>query len=316
MERELKASVADLHRMSPHIGLRRSLPVIPVLIFLNGWAMTTTSPVAFLAIGLLTGIIWASFAVLTHDALHRTLTGITWYDAVFPRLIAYPTLWFHGLYSELHSLHHKMNGQDLDDPERVQRTETEYRNASTIGRWYVRHQWWVNLFVLGGFGMIFGHLVKGWRLRHRFPRIRRQIAIDFAGITVMSALLYGWAGAYGLAGKAFLLFLLIERSGGAVHQLRSHILHYGLWQTHGSPLITQILTSRNLRTNWLTSRYFNHLNYHSVHHAFPKIPFYALREAHGRLIRICARGGVNPAQDESYFKTGLRCALNPVLIPS
>ncbi len=40
------------------------------------------------------------------------------------------------------------------DPERVQWTDAEYQRANPFLRWYVRHQWGVDVFGLGGIGLI------------------------------------------------------------------------------------------------------------------------------------------------------------------
>ena len=44
--------------------------------------------------------------------------------------------------------------------------------------------------------------------------------------------------------------------------------------------------ARRSTTSRPVSWFFNHLNFHSVHHAFPRVPFYALEEAHQRFLAL------------------------------
>ena len=102
-----------------------------------------------------------------------------------------------------------------------------------------------------------------------------------------------------------LYWFIVERVGGGLMQFRAHILHYGLWGKEANFFETQIFNSRNIRTNPLTSSYYVHLNFHSVHHAFPTIPFYNLEEAHKRMIALYAnaQGRKAMAEEEGYLKT-------------
>lgn len=200
-----------------------------------------------------------------------------------PRLLAYPVLWPYGTYTQLHPLHHAWNGVDLRDPERVQWTAAEYDQASAWQRWYVRHQWWVDIGLLGGIGLIAKTLWQGWHLGHTRPNVQRALWLDLVGIVAIQG---------GLAIATlhlhrfwdYLLFwFILERIIGLIQQTRDHLEHYGLWQPQATPMLTQLYASRNIQTpdwlNWLLGG----LPHHAVHHAFPHLPFYALPEATQRL---------------------------------
>jgi fatty acid desaturase len=61
------------------------------------------------------------------------------------------------------------------------------------------------------------------------------------------------------------------------------------------------------------SFFFNGLNFHSVHHAFVKIPFYNLGEAHRRI--VAAYGDKCPVlEDDSYLEVAIRSIRRPLLI--
>ncbi len=308
------SAVADLQVVSPWRGLGKTvvnLALLPVLFVI---ALSRPSTEAFVLWSLMAGLYYASAFVTTHDAIHRTLTGWNGFDEVTARVLSYVGLWPHCLYHELHVLHHKMNGSDPQDPERPQWTEGEYRRASPLVKWYVRNQWALDMFVLGGFGFIGKHAAHGIARWKNSPAIRHAIISDVAGILVQNGIIYAIAIHYGAGLRYLMMYLIMERIVGMVHQFRSHIEHYGLWGRRESGIETQIFCSRNLRTNELASFYFNRLNYHSVHHAFPRIPFYHLREAHERLARLLGDKGSRLPEDQSYFATAIRLARHPVVI--
>lgn len=307
--------VADLHGISPWPGLARFFIGLSALLLLTYVCLTRTSPVPFLLFGISAGFAYASLLITTHDALHRTLTGMAWFDDWAPRFISYPALWPHVLYSELHKIHHKMNAVDLRDPERVQWTQAEYDDASAFGKWCARNQWFLSLFVLGGFGMIYAHVRDATHLWKSYPRLKSALKADVIGLIVVNAAIYAWAFHGGSALKYFVYFLLMERTVGFVQQLRSHVEHYGLWEAAENPVATQIFNCRNLSTSAFGSFFFNRLNYHSAHHAFPRIPFYRLPEATARLAAVYGNARPLP-QSAHYFKTAWRLATHPQFIPA
>lgn len=107
----------------------------------------------------------------------------------------------------------------------------------------------------------------------------------------------------------------MERCTGAVMQWRSHIEHYGLWGKGRHYFETQVYTCRNIVTNGFTSWFFNRLNFHSVHHAFPRVPFYLLETAHRRFLELYGSATIEHlVEDSGYLATSLRLATNPCVI--
>ena len=187
-------------------------------------------------------------------------------------MISWPLLWPHGLYAELHRLHHGWNGINLRDPERVQWTYQEYQGASPFLQWYVRRQWIVDIFVLGGIGMIIKTVMAGLRFQALTPSIRLQLLLDMTGILLVQAALLIFATLHDAVFRYLLCWFILERVIGIVIQTRDHLEHYALWGKVGGHQITQIYACRNLKTSFVVGWLMGGLNYHSVHHAFPGIP--------------------------------------------
>lgn len=312
--RELQKAIADLHAISPWPALVRTAIHVLSVGFLFWAAWQAESQLAFVILSVLGGFAYATMFMTTHDAIHTTYTGVKWFDEIFPRLISAPWLWFHGVYSEIHKLHHKMNGTDLLDPERVQWTREEYENAGPLQQWYARHQIPVRIFVFGAFGLIAELLLQAIRFYPKSKGLRVQLWTDLALIVISNVVIYGIAISHGVGLKYLLFYLINERIVGAVMQFRAQIEHYGLWGKHANYFDTQLKNCRNIQTNRFVSWYFNHLNFHSVHHAFPTVPFYNLEEAHHRLQGIMTGVQQPLVEDKSYFKTMARLIKVPRFI--
>lgn len=288
-----------------------ALVTLPLIFF----ALTADSTPAFLGLTVLAAIFYGSWLITTHDAIHHTLTGWAWFDELVPRLMSWPFIWFHGMYADVHKLHHKMNGDDFRDPERVQWTLEEYQAAGPLGRFYVRHQWFIGIFVLGGIGLIVDTARQAFKAARVSKTTRKQIALDLAGIIPLQVGIYSYAAAHGGVLHYLMFWLIAERIGGGILQWRAHVEHYGLWGKGRHYFETQAYNCRNVRTTGWTSWFFNRLNYHSVHHAFPRVPFYALKEAHARFQALYGKAAGEPLVEEDfYLRTALRLARQPSVI--
>ena len=306
--------VAELHHMNPWPGLVKifTLGFLVSLFGILTWTSVTTLPFVFFST--LFGFTYASLMITTHDGLHHTLTGWVPFDEAFSRLISYPMLWPHGLYSELHKVHHRMNGHDSQDPERVSPTKTEYAQASRFGKWKIRHQWGWKILFEGGLGFIAHHISQGMKLSAQYPLIRRAFKWDLLGIITVNGIILGFVHSQGLLVRYLLFFFIVERIVGMVQQFRSQIEHYGLWKEGDSPLEVQLFNSRNIETSPWVSYYFNHLNFHSVHHGFPRIPFYALKTAHQKLSQYFESHGKELPSSRSYLRTAWQLSKTTKLV--
>lgn len=303
----LSKAVADLQTMRAGPGLVRYFSSVTLLfaaLYLS--YEFSTSEAGFYIFAGLAGVFFAAAAVTTHDAIHHTLTGIEWFDEISARVVTWPALWPHGIYSELHKLHHKMNGVDSRDPERVTYTGSEYQSANMFVRFCMRNQLPLAIFVGGGIGMVVGHLVRAAGFMKQSKGLRRQTAFDLLGIFLLNVSLYSLAAAHGQLGKALLLYFIVERIGGGLLQLRAHVEHYGLSGKRSNYFATQLHSCRNIETNRAMSWLMNGLNFHSIHHAFPKVPFYNLEEATQRMNALLQQNNVDTLpQTKGYVATML-----------
>jgi fatty acid desaturase len=263
------------------------------------------------------GIFYTLWLFCTHDAAHHTLLGRPALEEILARLISWPILWPVGVYSELHRLHHGWNGLDLRDPERYQPSEGEYQQAAPWMRWYMRHQWIIHIFVLGGLGIIVKTVMDGRRFQNRLPRLKWQLLLDGLGMLAVHTCLIAVVIITHASMLRYLLFwVCLERVVGGIAQVRAHLEHYGLWHPRGNHQLTQLYASRNLHTSAWFSWLIGGLNYHGVHHGFPNIPFDQLPEAHQRVQRILDDHGLPSMNMEpGYFRAINRLINSISLIP-
>jgi fatty acid desaturase len=311
---EVHAAVSGLLTIDHWRGVRRTLFNIVVANSLLILTLSTESVWLFLPLALVTGFFYTSIMITTHDAMHHTLSGWYWFDEIVPRFYSYFIFWPHGLYSELHKLHHKYNGRDLHDPENPTVTVEDYKQASTFKKFRMRHKLWLSLLVYGGIGLIVQHFREGFHRWDSHRPVRRLIITDIAGIMVATAITFAVLSYTGITWKYAVYLFFVERLLGFAMQLRLHIEHYGLWGERASIVETRLYNCRNIATNTVGEWFYNGLNYHSVHHAFPAIPFYHLKTAHDRLNDLCRTGGEELPAGNGYFRTILNLARQPVLI--
>lgn len=280
---QLARALARMSEISPSQGLAHAL--IHSAAFLGlasaAWifwprdmrlAIVAMVPLAF---------VYTAILVTTHDCIHRTYTGIQKFDDYWPLLWSWFILWPHRTYAEIHRIHHAWLGRDLDDPERPTFLKSEFDRAGLIKRWYIRHQWLLNIFVLGGFGFIVKHWVKARRLRDRFPQLNVAMRRDMIGLGVTTSVTWSFFIYHGSLPEYLISFFIVERIAGGLLQWRALAEHYGLWEgRHGDMVYRQAMSCRNIKAGWLGRWLFNDLCFHSVHHVYPSIPWYKLGEAH------------------------------------
>lgn len=308
IKKDLRAATADLYRVNWRAGFWRFSVLAVVSLCLIVLAWKTTSAINFWFWTTVAGIAYAFWLICTHDAIHHTLLGCPLIEEGLMRLISWPILWPVGVYSELHRLHHGWNGIDLRDPERVQWTLTEYQQAPFWLQWYVRHQWLIDIFILGGLGLIAKTLIDGLRLQALLPRLKLQILSDLSGILIVQlclAIIITTSDNSLL--RYWLFWFFLERIIGVLIQTRAHLEHYGLWGKTAGHQLTQLYACRNLHVNAFTSWLMGGLNYHAVHHAFPCIPFDRLAIAHQRIQTVLERHKMPLMQvEQGYLRTTLK----------
>lgn len=307
--------VAPFESTEPMPGLVKSLGYLSVVGALSFYSFQVEVGIMYYLLLFFTGLIYGGMLVLTHDAIHQTCTGWKWYDELFARVISWPVGWIHGTYSEVHKLHHKMNGTQLADPERVQFTTTEYEQASPLFRFYIRNQWYFNIFLFAGLGLIYRTLRAGIGYAKVSAGMRRAILTDIVMIFAVHFLAYYFYSGADFALRFWSMFFVYQYVAGLVLQLRAHIEHYGLWGKGSHFYDSQVWNCRNVRTYPLVSWYFNYLNYHSIHHAFPRVPFYKLIVAQKAIAKLYKEAGSElPVTQGGYLTNAYKMAKSPSLI--
>ncbi|MBD3883724.1 fatty acid desaturase [Phormidium tenue FACHB-886] len=316
LQQDLRNAVAELTTVNPIVGLCRFglLGCVFISFVVLAWSTQQTS--LFVAYTAIAGLFYAFWLVCTHDTTHHTLTGWRWFDELMPRLISYPMLWTYGAYAQLHRLHHGWNGIDLRDPERVQWTVAEYQQANFLLRWYVRHQWTIDLLLLGGVGLISKTILTAVQLQSQQPSLRRALILDAIGIFAAQIGLLSLALFNNRLGDYLLFWLLLERIIGLVVQARGHLEHYGLWGSIHSHQLTQFYACRNLKVSPVVAWLMGGLNNHSAHHAFPHIPFNQLPEATKRIQAVLKQYDLPELTiGEGYLREVVKLSQTLELIP-
>jgi fatty acid desaturase len=312
---ELQTAIADLRQVDPRVGLFRFVTIGTIVLSLMALAWSVSNLFAFVAITAIAGIFYAFWIICSHDSVHQTLTGWSWFETVMPRLTTWPMFWPYGTYALLHRLHHGWNGIDLRDPERVQWTQAEDQRANPLLRWYVRHQGLLDIFALGGIGLIVKTFTNGWKLRTILPQLQTQLWLDLTGILAIQGGLLVFFSHRGEIGRYLLFWLILERTIGAIGQARDRLEHYGMWGKTGGYQLTQLYACRNLDTYPWIGWLMGGLNYHAVHHAFPDIPFNRLPAAFDRIQAVLQRNGLPlMLQGKGYVQETIELNRHPATI--
>ena len=249
---DLRKAILPFTKINPWVGLCRFFLLGTLLLSLVISAWITDTVWLFCLGSFLAGFVYFLLLICIHDAAHYTLTRWKWFDEIAPRLVSYPMLWPYGVYQELHFLHHCWNGLDLRDPERTEWTEYEYENASRWMQWYVRHQWWIDIFIVGGIGLIIKTFVRGVKLRQYRPRLLWKLKIDFFLIIVIQSIFLAVAFYFDVMTRYLLFWLIVERTVGFFMQIREHLEHDQMWIQKDNHQLTQLYAARNILVpNWV-----------------------------------------------------------------
>lgn len=302
---ELSRAVAGLERIDAGPNRLRLLGLLSLLLLgsLGYW----TLPHAGLAIAaaLLAGLAYALLLISTHEMVHGTCLGQPRLEFALGCLLSWPMAWPFASYASLHQLHHRWNGSDRRDPERVQPLLSEWRRAGRLQRWCLRHPLPVRALLLGGIGLILETLRQGWRLRDQDPRLNQRLCLDLVAITGLHGGLLALACAQGLLLRHALFWLLLERVIGAIVQCRGLIEHHGLWRARGSHLLTQLYGSRSVRSSPLVNALMGGLPHHAAHHAFPMLPTAQLPLATRRIEAVLARHDLPPLPMAGSYRAAI-----------
>lgn len=117
--RDLHAAVADLQAKPIQPATTRLVLLLSLLALGGiGYWLLPSWPLR-LAAALLVALAETLLLIATHEACHGTLLGRRHLELVLAALISWPMAWPLFTYRLLHRLHHRWNGCDRRDPERV-----------------------------------------------------------------------------------------------------------------------------------------------------------------------------------------------------
>jgi fatty acid desaturase len=259
------------------------------------------------------GIMFTQTGFIGHDAGHRQISGSRRIDSLIGRIHGNLLIGLsYGWWISKHNRHHAHPNHVGRDPDIAFRaialTAGQSRARRGAGIWLARRQAWLffPMLLLEGLNL---H-VAGVRAmtRHRNVPVR----VGEAGLLVAH-----------IAGYLAAVFLVLSPLQAvafiAVHQgLFGLYLGSSFAPNHkGMPVFAegqnvdflrrQVLTSRNVRGNWLTDFSLGGLNYQIEHHLFPSMPRPNLRRAQAPVRAFCAEHGI------PYAQTGLLASYAQVL---
>ena len=300
----IETQVKPLFRVNPLLGWMRLLVLLlPALGCLWMYWQTPQLPAALGWLLATTGF-YSLVMISTHDISHGTLLGQKNLEQAIGCALSWPTGWPYLTYRNLHMLHHRMNGMELEDPERREPTNEEAAKANPIRQWHFRHPFWGSALLMGGIQLIGSMLWFGWRLRDKHSRLQHGLRHDAIGIVLTLALMVSVALWLGGLLKLLIMLLVIERVVGGVMQVRGMIEHHRLWVPSSTYEMTQLYTSRNIQSGPLLNFLMGGLPHHSLHHAFPSIPYNQLPKASRIAERVLQQHGKPALPKVSSYLAG------------
>lgn len=304
MTEAIESQVQPLFRVNSALGwLRLLILLLPSLACL--W-MYWQEPRLLVALPwlLMATALYSLVLISTHDISHGTLLDQGDLEQAVGCALSWPVGWPYLTYRNLHMLHHRMNGMDLRDPERREPTSQEAARVHPLRQWHFRHPFWGSAVLMGGAQLIGSMFWFGWKLRNDHSRLLGGMRIDAIGIVLVQVLMF--AVAIGLGGllKLLLMLFVVERIVGAVMQVRGMIEHHGLWQPNSTYELTQLYTSRNIDAGPIVNFLMGGLPHHSLHHAYPSIPYHNLPEASRIASTILKEHGKPPLPMVSSYAAG------------
>ena len=212
----------------------------------------------------------------------------------------------YGWWVDKHNRHHgNPNHQDLDpdiDVGVIAYSEEQALAKRGIARWVVRHQAGLFFPLLLGLGWTMHVAGVRYLASTREPLRRLEIATLCFHAIAFPALLVAMIGPW----RALLVIVVQKCVGGFYLASVFAPNHKGMPQIEKGQeldfLRSQVLTSRNVRSNPLTDLFYGSLNFQIEHHLFPTMPRCNVRRAHRIVRAYCAELGV-PYHETSIYRS-------------
>lgn len=267
---------------------------------------------ATVAVAALLGFVSGQLGFQLHDSGHRQMFSSRRLNTVIGVVTGNGLLGMsYGWWVDKHNQHHgNPNHQDLDPDIGVgviAYSEEQALAATGVSRWVVRHQ--ARLFFLLLFGLAWSMHVATVRFLIRTKDRFRWIEI---GVLCLHALAYvGLLVAVVGPWRALLVIVVQKCVGGFYMAAVFAPNHKGMPQVESGQeldfLRSQVLTSRNVKSNPMTDLIYGSLNYQIEHHLFPTMPRCNIRRAHKVVREYCAELGI------SYHETTIYRSYHEIL---
>ncbi|WP_329141327.1 acyl-CoA desaturase [Streptomyces sp. NBC_01476] len=259
------------------------------------------------------GLLYAQIALVAHDVAHRQVFRLRRASELAGRLAGNLCIGMsYGWWQDKHTRHHaNPNHEDLDPdvaPDILVWSTGQARSARGLAKWVGARQAYLffPLLTLEGFNL---HVSS---VRSLFRRSSRQRGLE-AGMLGAHTVVYGAALLVVLSPLQALAFLAVHQAVFGVYLGCTFAPnHKGMPTLAGDDerpdfLRRQVLTSRNVRGNWLLDLALGGLNHQIEHHLFPSMPTPHLRKARPIVRDYCAQLGV------VYTETGLTASYRQAL---
>lgn len=309
---------AELKRRIEAAGLMRKRPGYYTLMLVTNtlvfgtclWVLTLVHSVwgTVLAAAVL-GLSSGQLGFQLHDSGHRQMFPSRRLNTVVGLVTGNGLLGMsYGWWVDKHNRHHgNPNHQDLDpdiDVGVIAYSEEQALAKRGLARWVVRHQAGLFFPLLFGLGWTM-HVASVRYLASTRERLRQlEIATLCLHAIAFPALLVAMIGPW----RALLVIVIQKCVGGFYMASVFAPNHKGMPQIETGQeldfLHSQVLTSRNVRSNPLTDLFYGSLNFQIEHHLFPTMPRCNIRRAHKIVRAYCAELGV-PYHETSIYRSYL-----------
>ncbi|MFZ9288070.1 MAG: fatty acid desaturase family protein [Vulcanococcus sp.] len=254
----------------------------------------------------------ALLLIATHEACHGTLLKPAWLEQLLSAAVSWPMAWPYLSYRRLHQLHHRWNGRDLRDPERVnplppaQQPMPPAQQPMPPAQQPMPLPIWRTAVLEAGLGLMLKTYRAGWELRDACPQLRRTMPLDAAGVIGLQALFISISLWQGALLEYLISWIVVERTTGALLQLRGLIEHWGLVQPKDSAVLEQLYCSRTIKVGPWWNGVLGGLPYHAAHHAYPSVPSALLPQLTEEIERTLSRHQYPPLPASSSYWQAIR----------
>jgi fatty acid desaturase len=307
---------AELKRRVEAAGLMKKRPGYYTLMLITNsvlfvgclWAFTLVhSAWATALLAAVLGFVSGQLGFQLHDSGHRQMFPSRRLNTVVGIVTGNGLLGMsHGWWVDKHNRHHgNPNNVDLDpdiDIGVIAYSEEQAIAKRGLSRWIVRHQ--AGLFFLLLFGLAWTMHVASVRFIVGTREKLRWVEAAALALHALAfpALLFLMVGPW----RALLVIVIQKCVGGFYLASVFAPNHKGMPQIEKGEeldfLRSQVLTSRNVRSNPITDLLYGSLNYQIEHHLFPTMPRCNIRRAHKIVRDYCGEVGV-PYYETSIYRS-------------